>query len=106
MSDTAEASNAPIERTDEDREFAAISDADIWEEAADRLKIASEAYQENRTRAKEAMLFRDGEQWGDDVNEVDVEDNIELTINLTDTFVRRVLNNIKQQHPRGKCHPL
>ena len=105
MSDTAQASNAPVERTDEDREFAAISDADIWEEARDRLDIAHDAYKENRARAKEAMLFRDGEQWGDDVNEIDVEDNIELTINLTDTFVRRVVNNIKQQRPRGKCHP-
>jgi hypothetical protein len=104
MSDVA--SNAPVERTDEDREFAAITDATIWEEARDRLQIATEAYQENRTRAKEAMLFRDGEQWGDDVNEIDVEDNIELTINLTDTFVRRVVNNIKQQRPRGKCHPV
>jgi hypothetical protein len=104
MSDVA--SNAPVERTDEDREFAAISDADIWEEARDRLQIANEAYSENRSRAKEAMLFRDGEQWGDDVNEIDVEDNIELTINLTDTFVRRVVNNIKQQRPRGKCHPV
>lgn len=106
MSDVEQASNAPVERTDEDREFAAITDEEIWEEARDRLQIADEAYQENRTRAKEAMLFRDGEQWGDDVNEIDVEDNIELTINLTDTFVRRVVNNIRQQRPRGKCHPV
>ena len=98
-------SNAPIDRTEEDREFAAISEADIFEEARDRLKIADEAYSDNRKRAKEAMIFRDGKQWDDEPN-VDVEDSIELTINLTDTFVRRVVNNIKQQRPRGKCHPV
>jgi hypothetical protein len=97
--------NAPMDRTEEDREFAAISEADIWEEARDRLKIADEAYSDNRKRAKQAMIFRDGKQW-DDEPQVDVEDSIELTINLTDTFVRRVVNNIKQQRPRGKCHPV
>lgn len=102
---TAQGSNAPSDRTEEDREFAAISEADIWEEARDRLKIADEAYSDNRKRAKEAMIFRDGKQW-DDEPQVDVEDSIELTINLTDTFVRRVVNNIKQQRPRGKCHPV
>jgi len=97
--------NAPMDRTEEDREFAAISENDIFEEARDRLKIADEAYSDNRKRAKEAMIFRDGKQW-DDEPQVDVEDSIELTINLTDTFVRRVVNNIKQQRPRGKCHPV
>ena len=97
--------NAPMDRTEEDREFAAISEADIFEEARDRLKIADEAYSDNRKRAKEAMIFRDGKQWDDEPN-VDVEDSIELTINLTDTFVCRVVNNIKQQRPRGKCHPV
>lgn len=97
--------NAPMDRTEEDREFAAITDDQIFEEARDRLKIADEAYSDNRKRAKEAMIFRDGKQW-DDEPQVDVEDSIELTINLTDTFVRRVVNNIKQQRPRGKCHPV
>lgn len=97
--------NAPMDRTEEDREFAAISEEDIFEEARDRLKIADEAYADNRKRAKAAMIFRDGNQW-DEEPAVDVEDSIELTINLTDTFVRRVVNNIKQQRPRGKCHPV
>ena len=44
MSDNAEGGNQPVQRTEEDREFAAISDADIWEEAKDRLAIATEAY--------------------------------------------------------------
>lgn len=99
-------SNAPVQRTEEDREFAAIKDADIWEEARDRLQIANEADSDNRKRAKAAMLFREGDQWDDDPVTGAAEDSIELTINLTDAFVDRVVNNIKQQRPRGKCHPV
>lgn len=99
-------SNEPVQRTEEDREFAAISDAEIWEEARDRLQIATEAYSDNRKRAKAAMLFREGDQWDHDTVTSASEDSPELTINLTDAFVRRVVNNIKQQRPRGKCHPV
>ncbi len=95
--------NAPASRTEEDREFAAITEKEIWEEARDRLEIANEAETDNRKRAKQAMLFREGEQWD---APKDVDDSIELTINLTDSFVHRVVNNIKQQRPRGKCHPV
>lgn len=98
--------NAPVERTEEEREFAAIKDQDIWEEARDRLQIASEAFSDNRKRAKEAMLFREGKQWDANPSGSVSEDEPELTINLTDAMVRRVVNNIKQQRPRGKCHPV
>jgi len=98
--------NEPTQRTEEDREFAAISDEEIWLEAKDRLQIAAEAYSDNRKRAKAAMLFRDGDQWDHDTGTSASEDSPELTINLTDAFVRRVVNNIKQQRPRGKCHPV
>ena len=94
----------PNHRTDEDREFAAISEKDIWEEAKDRLKIGSEAEDDNRKRAKVAMEFREGRQW-DDAPSVG-EDEPELTINLTDAMVTRVENNIRQQRPRGKYHPV
>ncbi|WP_167313403.1 portal protein [Ralstonia insidiosa] len=104
--ETNRGANEPVQRTEEDREFAAITDQEIWEEARDRLQIASEAYSENRKRAKAAMLFREGDQWDHDVVTSAAEDSPELTINLTDAFVRRVVNNIKQQRPRGKCHPV
>lgn len=103
--DDNNAANKSVERTDDDRDFDAITDAEIWEEARDRLQIAVEAYSDNRKRAKEAMQFREGDQWDDDPN-VATDDSPELTINLTDAFVRRVVNNIKQQRPRGKCHPV
>jgi len=106
MTDNTYAAKEPVERTEEDREVPAQTDTEIWEEARDRLQIATEAYSANRKRAKAAMLFREGEQWENDTDTVDVKDSIELTINLTDAFVRRVVNNIKQQRPRGKCHPV
>ena len=98
--------NENVQLTDEDREFAAITDEEIWKEAKDRMQTATEAYSENRKRARAAMLFREGDQWDHDVITTASEDNPELTINLTDAFVRRVVNNIKQQRPRGKAHPV
>lgn len=90
-----------------DPEFEAITEGEIFEEAKDRLKIAADAESEFRPRAKEDMLFREGEgQWDDKpVTTISAEEP-EITVNLTDAFVTRVVNNIKQQRPRGKCHPV
>jgi hypothetical protein len=96
--------NSPSQRTEEDREFAAVKEQDIWEEARDRLQIANEADADNCKRAKDAILFREGDQW--EANPNIGEDEIELTINLTDAMVERVENNIRQQRPRGKVHPV
>ncbi len=98
--------NPPADRTGEDRDHPAETDQEIWEEARDRLKIAIDADGDNRQRAKAAMLFREGDQWDHDVVTTASEDSPELTINLTDAYVRRVVNNIKQQRPRGRCHPV
>ena len=106
MTDTTYAANEPVERTEEDREKPAETDQQIWEEARDRLQIANEAETENRQRAKAAMLFREGDQWDDAPSTSVSQDEPELTINLTDAFASRVVNNIKQQRPRGKCHPV
>ena len=95
-----------MSRTEEDREFDAISEKDIFEEARDRLQICASAESNNRKRAKEAMLFREGKQWDDTPDSSVSQDEPELTINLTDAMVKRVENNIKQQRPRGKCHPV
>jgi hypothetical protein len=92
-------------RSESDREFAAVTEKEIWEESRDRLQTCIEAESDNRTRAKEAMLFREGDQWGD-AGTSDIDDSIELTINLTDAMVERVENNIRQQRPRGKVHPV
>ena len=97
--------NSPATRTDEEREFDAISEKDIWTEARDRLQISTQAESTNRSDAKIALEFREGDQWDKKSTTVS-EDEPELTINLTDALCMRVENNIRQQRPRGKCHPV
>lgn len=89
-----------------DPEFDAISEKEIFTEARDRLAICNEAETDNRNRAKIDLRFREGDQWDHDVVTTASEESPELTINLTDALTQRVENNIKQQRPRGKCHPV
>ena len=105
MTTTVE-SNRRATSDEDDRDLPAISDAEIFEEARDRLKICADAENDNRMRGKEAILFREGDQWDDEPASSASEDMPELTINLTDAMIERVENNIRQQRPRGKCHPV
>lgn len=98
--------NAAAHRTEEEREFDAIKPEDIWAEARDRLEISTKAESHNRPAAKEAMKFREGDQWDHATTTTASEDEPELVINLTDALCMRVENNIRQQRPRGKCHPV
>ena len=91
---------------DDDRDLPAITDAEIFEEARERLQMCNDAESDNRRRGKEAILFREGDQWDDNPTTTASEDTPELTINLTDAMIERVENNIRQQRPRGKCHPV
>jgi Phage P22-like portal protein len=85
----------------------ATTDDAIFQECAERLKIAIEAEGENRLRGIEALEFRDGQQWPDDLyNQRRIDKRPSLTINHTNTFVRRVVNNMRQQRPRIKVHPV
>jgi hypothetical protein len=98
--------NQADRRTEEEREFAAVSAKDIWIEARDRLEISAQAESRNRTMAKEALKFREGEQWDNSTVSQETMDEPELVINLTDALCMRVENNIRQQRPRIKCHPV
>jgi hypothetical protein len=89
-----------------DPDFDALSEKDIFEEARDRLRICIDAESKNRQKAKAALRFREGDQWDNAVVTTASMAEPELTINLTDALVRRVVNNIKQQRPRGKAHPV
>lgn len=85
----------------------AVTDKEIWAEAAERLRTATEAESENRKDGTEALQFRDGQQWPDDLyNQRQIDKRPSLTINHTNTFVRRVVNNMRQQRPRIKVHPV
>lgn len=80
---------------------------DIFAEAVDRLRIAQQAEGENRNNAVLALQFEDGQQWPDDLyNLRKISRRPTLTINHTRTMVRRVVNNMRQQRPRIKVHPV
>lgn len=89
-----------------DPAFDALSADDIYQEARDRLDLATAADSDNDRMAKADMQFREGQQWDDPASTSQADQSPQLTINLTDALVRRVVNNMKQQRPRGKCHPV
>lgn len=85
----------------------AESDEEIWQECANRFKLAEEVESQNRILAIEDLEFCDGQQWPDDLyNLRKVQRRPTLTINHTATLVRRVVNNMREQRPRIKVHPV
>lgn len=85
----------------------AETDEQIFAECAERLKIAEEAESVNRLLAIEDLEFADGQQWPDDLyNMRKVQRRPSLTINVTGALVRRVINNMTEQRPRIKAHPI
>jgi hypothetical protein len=85
----------------------AVSDPEIVAECQERFRIAQEAENENRANGVKALEFRDGQQWPEDLyNQRRIDKRPSLTINHTNTFVRRVVNNMRQERPRIKVHPV
>jgi Phage P22-like portal protein len=85
----------------------AVTDDEVWKECSERLRRAVEAEGENRSQGVKALEFRDGHQWPDDLyNQRKIDKRPSLTINHTNTFCRRVVNNMRQQRPRIKVHPV
>jgi len=79
----------------------------IAEEARVRLQLAIDADDGNRAAAMEDIKFSSGEQWNAaDAAQRKLEGRPMLTINKTDTFVRNVVNGMRQQRPRIKVHPV
>src|SRR5580698_4844050 len=85
----------------------AATDDEVFQELCDRLRIAMEAEGENRVKGIECLEFLDGHQWDDDIyNQRKMARRPSLTINHTRTFRNRVVNNMRQQRPRIKVHPV
>lgn len=85
----------------------AVTKREIFEEAKDRLKIATDHESENRIRGINAKAFLNGEQWDADIaNNRKIDHRPALTINHTNTFAARLKNTLRQQRPRIKCHPV
>lgn len=90
----------------EDADKPALTNEEIFLEADRRLRISIEAMGANTEKAIEALEFEDGNQWPDDIKNMRrLTGRPSLTINHTRTFVRRVVNNMRQQRPRIKVHP-
>ena len=45
----------------------AVTDEEVWKECSQRLKRAVEAEGQNRSNGVQALEFRDGHQWPDDL---------------------------------------
>lgn len=85
----------------------ATTDQEILTECHDRLKLSIEAESKNRSDAMDDLLFGAGEQWESRVKQDRTTDNRPcLTVNLTDTMVRRTINACRENRPRIKVHPV
>lgn len=77
------------------------------QEAVDFLRLVSEVESINRQESLEDLKFRLGDQWSAEMqNSRQLESRPMLTINETDSYCRQIINQIRQQRPRIKVHPL
>lgn len=77
------------------------------DEAVEFLRLCDEADSFNRMEGLEDLKFRFGDQWPVQMqNSRKLEGRPMFTINETDSYCRQVINNIRQQRPRGRCHPV
>jgi hypothetical protein len=80
----------------------------LIEEVRGFMQLCIDAEGSNRAAAQEDIRFSSlGEQWPTQIRmQRDMDRRPCLTINKTDTFVRSVVNNMRQQRPRIKVHPV
>ncbi|MCP3709736.1 hypothetical protein M3I54_22595 [Paraburkholderia sp. CNPSo 3274] len=79
----------------------------IIKECNDNLKTAVEAETENRSEALNDLKFAAGDQWPDMIQSArELEHRPCLVINKTDSFVRQVVNNMREQRPRIQVHAI
>ncbi len=77
------------------------------EDAVEFINLVADADSSNRMEAIEDLKFVWGEQWPAQIqNSRTLENRPCLTINETESYVRHTENQIRQQRPRIKCHPV
>jgi hypothetical protein len=74
--------------------------------AVEFLRQAIEAESENRLQGLLALKFRYGDQWPQYAIQSRGNDRPQLTINETNTYIKKVTNSQRQQRPRGKASPI
>lgn len=81
--------------------------ADYSKDAVDFMRDADEADSLNRVGMMEDLRFSLGDQWPTEVeNSRFLEARPCLTINKTDPYIRQITNQMRQQRPRGRAHPV
>jgi hypothetical protein len=75
--------------------------------ATECMNLSIEADSGNREKMLHDLKFSHGDQWPDEVKmQRQLDKRPCLTINKTDAFIRAVVNNMRQQRPRIKVHPV
>lgn len=76
-------------------------------EAVEFVRLVADAESNNRQEGLEDLKFRYGDQWPVQNQQSRVlEDRPALTINETDAYCRQITNQMRQQRPRIKVHPI
>ena len=75
-------------------------------DAVEFMRFANDANSDNYARGAEALRFRYGEQWPQYAVASRGLDRPQLTINETNTYIKKVCNQQRQMRPRGKASPV
>lgn len=76
------------------------------EDAVEFLRECIDAESNNRQRGLDALKFRFGDQWPQYAINSRGLDRPQLTINETNTYIKKICNMQRQQRPRGKAQPV
>jgi hypothetical protein len=76
------------------------------QDAVEFMRQANDADAQNRAQGMEALRFRYGAQWPNYAIASRGLDRPQLTINETNTYIKKVCNAQRQQRPRGKASPV
>lgn len=76
------------------------------DDAIQFLRHAVDAESENRTEGLNCLEFSYGRQWPEYAINSRGQDRPRLTINETNTYIKKVTNAQRQQRPRGKASPV
>lgn len=86
-----------------EKEKGESKEQELLEHARKRYDRCVSAEHDNRSRAIEALRFKYGEQWPQDIkNDREAEGRPCLTLNRVPAFVRQVINEIRQSSPQIK----
>ncbi len=76
------------------------------QEAVEFLRESNDYDSENRQLALTALQFSYGDQWPQYAVTSRGNDRPQLTINETNTYIKKITNSQRQQRPRGKASPV